>query len=163
MTNLNLTNILQRSLEQILKEKGIITEEQLNKVSAYQNNFPIRFEIALTRLGYAEPEDIIKSLAEQFDFQVVNPLDISIPDDVINSVPRDIVEKYSVIPIKKQNWSLVVATSCPFDICTIEYLRFTLNTEIECVFATRNNIENAIKKYYKKTFENETTIMNDRP
>ncbi|MFQ5964597.1 MAG: GspE/PulE family protein [Candidatus Scalinduaceae bacterium] len=142
-------DISQKSLGEILKIKRIITDEQLNKASAYQNKLSIRFDEAITRLGYASPEDIIRCLAEQFDFKVVNPLDISIPDDVLNSIPKNIVEKYHVIPIKKENGLLIVVTSDPLDISIIENLRFTLNTDIECVLSTRNNIENAIKKYYK--------------
>lgn len=82
----------QMSLGQMLKEKGIITEEQLGSALEHQRKLSIRLGEALTEMGFVNPEDIIGSLAEQFDFQVVNPMTISIPKDVINSVPKDIAK-----------------------------------------------------------------------
>ncbi|MHC4321425.1 MAG: GspE/PulE family protein [Planctomycetota bacterium] len=136
------------SLGQMLKEKGIISEEQLNRALAYQKRQSIRLEEALTEMGYADQEDITSSLAEQFDFQVVNPMEISIPEDVINTVPKNIAKKHNIIPVIKQGGLLIVAISDPLDISTLEDLRFTLNINVESVLATKNNIEHAIKKYY---------------
>jgi type IV pilus assembly protein PilB len=101
-------------------------------------------------MGFVGAEDIISSLAEQFEFQVVNPMATPIPEDVINIIPKDIAKKHNIVPVAKQEGQIVVAISDPLDIGTLEDLRFTLNTNVECVLATKNNIENAIKKYYDK-------------
>ncbi len=140
--------ISQKPLRQILKEKGIITEEQVNKALALQRKQSIRFDEAITKLGFADPEEIISGLAEQFGFNVVDPMAISIPPEVINAVPKNIIKKYNIIPIKKQNGLLTIATSDPLDMRTMEDLRFTFNTDVECELATRSNIEKAIKKHY---------------
>ncbi len=136
------------SLGQILKKRGIITEEQLKKALDIQKEKSIRLGEAIARMGVTTPEEIINGLAEQFGSKVVNPLDISIPDDVINAVPKSIVTKYHIMPIEKRNRSLTVAISDPLDIGTLEELHFTLNVNIEYVLATPHNIEEAIKKYY---------------
>ena len=138
------------SLGKMLKEKGIISEEQLNKALAHQKRQSIRLGEALTEMGYADHEEITSSLAEQFDFQVVNPMSVSIPEDVINSVPKSIAKKHNIIPVTKQDGLLIVAISDPLDISTLEDLRFTLNINVEGVLATKNDIEHAIKKYYDK-------------
>ncbi len=136
------------SLGQILKKRGIITEEQLKSALAIQKEKSIKLGEAIERIGVATPEEIINGLAEQFGSKVVNPLDISIPDDVINAVSKSIVSKYHIIPIEKSNRSLTVAMSDPLDIGTLEELHFTLNLNIKYVLATSHNIEEAIKKYY---------------
>ena len=141
------------SLGQILKEKGIISEEQLNRALAHQKIQSIRLGEALTEMGYADHEDITNSLAEQFDFQVVNPMEVSIPEDVINAVPKNIAKKHNIIPVTKQDGLLIVAISDPLDISTLEDLRFTLNINVGCMLATKNNIEQAIKKYYDQERE----------
>ncbi len=134
----------------MLKEKGIISEDQLNKALAHQKRQSIRLGEALSEMGYADHEDIINSLAEQFDFQVVNPMEVSIPEDVINTVPKNIAKKHNIIPVAEQNGLLIVAISDPLDISTLEDLRFTLNINVDAVLATKKNIEYAIKKYYDK-------------
>ena len=138
------------SLGQLLKTKGIISEEQLSKALEHQKKLSIRLGEALTEMGFADAENITRSLAEQFDFQVVNPMATPIPNDVINTIPKNIAKKHNIIPVAIQEELIIVAINDPLDISTLEDLRFTLNINVECVLATKNNIENAIKKYYDK-------------
>ena len=134
----------------MLKAKGIISEEQLSKALEHQKKLSIRLGEALTEMGFAGTEDITRSLAEQFDFQVVNPMATPIPEDAINTIPKNIAKKHNIIPVARQEGLIIVAISDPLDISTLEDLRFTLNINVECVLATKNNIEDAIKKYYDK-------------
>ena len=138
------------SLGQMLKAKGLISEEQLSKALEHQKKLSIRLGEALTEMGFAGAEDITRSLAEQFDFPVVNPMATPIPEDVINTIPKNIAKKHNIIPVARQEGLIIVAISDPLDISTLEDLRFTLNINVECVLATKNNIEDAIKKYYDK-------------
>ncbi len=136
------------SLGHILRKRGIITEEQLNTALTMQKELSIRLGEVIIRMGAATPEEITIGLAELFGSEVVNPLEISIPDNVINFVPINVIKKYNIIPIRKQNESLTVAISDPLDINTLEDLHFRLNINIEYILATPENIEEAIKKYY---------------
>lgn len=138
----------QMSLGQMLTKKGIISDEQLGRALEHQKKLSIRLGEALTEMGFAGHEDIIGSLAEQFDFKVVNPMASTIPQDVINTIPKNIAQKHNIIPVAQKNGLLIVAISDPLDINTLEDLRFTLNINVKCVLATKNNIKDAIKKYY---------------
>ncbi len=89
----------QTSLGHILKKKGVITDEQLNKALTMQKELSIKLGDVMTRMGAATHEEIISGLAELFGSKVVNPLDISIPDDVINTVPKSVARKYNIITI----------------------------------------------------------------
>ena len=135
------------SLGKMLKEKGIISEEQLGRALAHQKRQSIRLGEALTEMGYADHEDIINSLAEQFDLQIVNPMEVSIAEDVIEAIPKNIAKKHNILPVAKEDGLLVVAISDPLDISTLEDLRFTLNINVEGVLSTKSDIEDAIKKY----------------
>lgn len=132
----------------MLTKKGIISDEQLGRALEHQKKLSIRLGEALTEMGFAGHEDIIGSLAEQFDFKVVNPMASTIPQDVINTIPKNIAQKHNIIPVAQKNGLLIVAISDPLDINTLEDLRFTLNINVKCVLATKNNIKDAIKKYY---------------
>ncbi len=138
------------SLGQILKEKKVISEEQLSLALERQKMQSIRLGEALTEMRFVDHEDVMDGLAEQFDFQVVNPMASSIPEDVISTVPKNIAKKHNIIPVAKQSGLLIVAINDPLDISTLEELRFTLNTNVKCMLATKTNIEEAIKKYYDK-------------
>ncbi|MDR4497920.1 MAG: Flp pilus assembly complex ATPase component TadA [Candidatus Scalindua sp.] len=142
-----------KTLGQILREKGVITDEQLKKAVVLKDTMSIRLDEAIMKLGFLGSEDILHGFAEQFDLKIVNPLDILIPDTVIHAVPKEIAKKYHIIPIDKQNGLLTVAITNPLDLSISDDLRFTLNTEVECVLSTHEKIEKAIKKYYDKEEE----------
>ncbi len=134
----------------MLKDKRIISEEQLNRALAHHKRQSIRLGDALIEMGYADQEGIIHCLAEQFNFKTINPMKVSIREDVISAIPKSIAKKNNVIPVAKQHGLLTVAICDPLDISTLEDLRFTLNINVECVLATKDNVESAIKKYYDK-------------
>ncbi|MDR4504467.1 MAG: Flp pilus assembly complex ATPase component TadA [Candidatus Scalindua sp.] len=147
----------QKTLGQILREKGAITEEQLKKALALKNKLSIRLDEAIKRLGYVDSDVILLALSEQFDLRIVNPLEIVISDNAIKALPKDVAKKYHIFPIEKDKGSLTVATKNPLDLGMSDDLRFTLNMEVKCVLATHDNIEKSIKKYY----ENEEQFVFD--
>ena len=134
----------------ILKDKGIITEEHLKAAIDLQAARQLKFDDALEELGAATPEEIIKVLAEQSNCKIVNLSSINIPEEVIASVPKKLAKKYHLVPTEKQNGVITVAMNNPYDMRTVEELRFALNTDVECVLATSKGIEEAIMKYYEK-------------
>ena len=140
--------ITPRTLGQILREKGVITDGQLKKAVALKDSMSIRLDEAIIKLGFLGAEDILHGFAEQFDLKIVNPLDISIPDTVIHAVPKEIAKKYHIIPVDKQKGLLTVAITNPLDLSISDDLRFTLNTEIECVLSTHEKIEKAIIQWW---------------
>ncbi len=137
-------------LGQILKEKRVISEEQLILALEQQKVQSTRLGEVLTEMRFANHEDVIGGLAEQFDFQIVNPMASSIPEDVISTIPKNIAKKHNIIPVSKQSGLLIVAINDPLDISTLEELRFTLNINVKCALATKTNIKEAIRKYYDK-------------
>ncbi len=149
--------ISKKTLGQILIQNGTITDEQLKKAIALQNKLSIRLDEAIERLGYVDSDNILQALSEQFDLKIVNPLEIPVPENAIKAVPKDVVKKYHIFPIEKEKDSLTVAIKNPLDLGMSDDLRFTLNTKVECVLATHDNIAKAIKKYY----ENEEQIVFD--
>ncbi|MCP5006107.1 MAG: Flp pilus assembly complex ATPase component, partial [Planctomycetes bacterium] len=138
-----------KTLGQILRKNGAITEEELKNAVTLQSKHSIRLDEAIKRLGCVDSEHILHALSEQFDLKIVNPMQISIPDSAIKSVSKDVVRKYHIFPIERENGLLTVAITNPLDWGMSDDLRFTLNMEVECVLSTHENIEKAIKKYYE--------------
>lgn len=141
--------IPQTSLAQALKDQGVINDKEMAEALRLQKERSFRLDVALGVLGIVEPEETINCLAKNYGYDVINPSAISILDDVVLSLPKDVAKKYHVFPIKRQNGILTVAISDPLDISTMEDLRFKLDTSVECVLATSRDIESAIKKYYE--------------
>jgi len=102
----------------------------------------------LVRLGYATGEEVTMAIAEFYKFEYVDLSTIRIPDHVIQLVPESVARENKIIPVSDEDETIKVLVSDPFDIETIEKLRFILNRKVETALAPREQIQEAINKYY---------------
>ncbi len=137
-------------IEDVLLNKNIITQEQLNKAKEIQKKENILMEEALVKLGYSTYSEIVQCLASQYDLPVIELDKTHISPEIINLLPAQIVKKHHIIPISKSNGVITIAVSNQPDIGFIDNLRFMLNTDFKYVLATLENIKNAIHKYYER-------------
>jgi len=113
-----------RDWTDILVKRGIIGPDQL-KEAQRMGNTPI--EEALAKLGYAEPEQIMKAKAEQHGFDYVELQEVEIPPSVIELVPESLARENTVMPLAQENGAIKVIMHNPMDFDTIDKLRFVLN------------------------------------
>jgi len=137
-------------IEDTLLSSGIISREQLDKAKEVQNKEGIKLEDALVKLGYLTYSEIFQCLAAQYNLPVIDIDKIHITDEVIAVLPVQFVKKHYVIPIAKDNNTITIAVSSPPDLGFLDNLRFMLNADVKCVLTARENIENAIRKYYDR-------------
>src|SRR5688500_2549791 len=117
-----------RKLGEILKQWGRLTEQQLNealKIQQGQRNK--RIGELLIELGYVGDTDVAKALASQFDMEYI---DLDLPDAVkkenMQLMPRELIKRYLVLPMSKDNGRLKVIIHDPMDLDTLDNLRFRL-------------------------------------
>ncbi len=145
-------------LGQILIQRGVITEEQLEKaleISAKQN---IRLGAALIDIGFITENELTDILAKQYGLSKVEENEIIIDPTVIHEVTLDIAEKNSIVPVTNKGGALVIATSDPLNTSIISELENRLRKRISIVLATRGQIERAIDRYYKDREDLNTSL-----
>src|SRR5690606_21506920 len=62
--------------------------------------------------------------------------------------PRELAQKYRVIPVELGQKHITIATCEPWDIVVSDDLRFRLGKEIRTVFVTEVDIARALHKYF---------------
>ena len=140
------------NIENILLDKQIINEEQLNKAKDLQEKEGVSLKDAVVNLGFSTYSKISDAIAESYNLSTIELDKINIPSEVIDLVPVSLIQKYQIMPVSKSNNTITIAVSTPPDIEFIDNLRFILNLDIKCVLATTESIKNAIHKYYKVEF-----------
>ncbi|MFO7901459.1 MAG: GspE/PulE family protein, partial [Pirellulaceae bacterium] len=73
---------------------------------------------------------------------------VQIPEEVVELVPESVARENVAVPLAQEDNALKVAVGDPFDIETIEKLRFILNRKVETALAPRESILEAINRYY---------------
>ena len=138
-----------RDYTDLLLERNIISLDQLNEAEQMaKDQTEMKTGDALVSLGYVSPSELTRALADFHRVEFVDLEEIRIPEEVIELVPESVARENTVIPIAEDEMALKVLISDPFDIETIEKLRFILNRKVETALAPDTAIKEAINRYY---------------
>ncbi|MCE2810995.1 MAG: type II/IV secretion system protein, partial [Planctomycetaceae bacterium] len=148
-----------RDYTDLLLSRGIISLEQLNEAKSIGRKEDKQVGAMLVSLGYATGEEVTQALAEFNHFEYVDLQSIRIPDQVIELVPESVARENKIIPVADEDDTIKVLVSDPFDIETIEKLRFILNRKVETALAPLEHIQEAINRYYGQVGEESADSM----
>ncbi len=110
-----------KRLGEILVDKGYITERELKNALLKKSETGKQLGEVLVDMGYVTWEEITRALAEQYDLEVLEDIPTDIPLDVLNKIPRNVIEQLRVIPIREEeDGTLVVVTDNTSEILRIE-------------------------------------------
>jgi type IV pilus assembly protein PilB len=132
----------------VLLRKGMISPEQLAEAQQIAKEQNKTVAECLVYLEYADSEDVVRAMAEHHKMEYVDLSEIRIPEHIIELVPEAVARENSVIPVMEEDDTLTVVVCDPFDLETIEKLRFILNRRIETALAPRESIQGAINRHY---------------
>jgi type II secretion system protein E len=147
----------------ILVEKKIITQEDLDLAIKEHQNTKEFLGQALVRLNMITEEKLLKVLAEQQGINFLNLKEMTVSDSVIESVPAKFAWHYKIMPIRIDGNVLTVAISNPFDMWPIDDLETNLGYRVEIALSVASDIADAIKKYYGVGADTIERILADAP
>jgi type IV pilus assembly protein PilB len=133
---------------QILVEQGAIDGRQLRAGLDWQRRRGGRIGGALLHLGMVEESALIAALGLQLGVPVIDLSTRAVDRDVLRLVPERIIEARRVLPVELLSESrrgpLLVATSDPLDMSTLDEVAFVSGKAIRPVLASRAQIDVAI-------------------
>lgn len=137
----------------ILLEQGLITPDQLDLALGEQSASGERLDRVMVRLGMIEAQDVTKAIAEQFGMEVVDLSTLAVDDEVLRSLPPQVVFRQHCVPIGRtpENGTpatLRVVTADPFEISVFDELRLLTGCRIELALATEEDIRGFIRANY---------------
>jgi type IV pilus assembly protein PilB len=138
----------QKPLGQMLVEKGLITEEQLNQALEAQKQTTSRIGEVLIDLGFVDERSVYETLGEQLHVKFIDLSKFAIDRDVASLITREMAERYEAIPIARGEANIRVAMSEPGDVMALDDLKVRCQVTIEPVLATSPAIKKAIEEVY---------------
>jgi hypothetical protein len=148
--SLNIQKNSRSLLGEILIEAQYISRDQLDKALIIQSeNRKKRLGQILVELKYVTPDDICLALASQLGCAWVDLSVMTIHEDVLRLLPREVVLKYEVIPVEKKFGELlIVASAQPRDEAMRRDVSGRTSMRTEFVVAYDGYIAAALVKYY---------------
>ena len=136
-------------LGDVLIDFGYITQDQLQAALAYQKEHKnLRVGQALQELGYVNERQVLEALAQRLHLRVIDFAQINADISAVEKVPRELAQKYDMLPIAINGRSLVIAANDPLNYYAIEDIRQLTNMEPEIVLAELEPLRRSIQYYY---------------
>jgi general secretion pathway protein E/type IV pilus assembly protein PilB len=136
-------------LAQRLLRRGILKPDDLARIEdarAQAPNKPLH-EILVER-NFAKEEDVLAGLAEEFGLDLVDLTDYKVEPDVLTAMPLKLVHRRTIMPLRRENGTLVVATGDPFDVYALDELATLTGLQVQPVLASPREISRLIKAHF---------------
>lgn len=141
--------IINKQLGELLIERGIINQSQLDKALAVQQEMGGLIGEILVELKFAKEDEIAQTLTAQYGFPYLPLANYDINPEIANIVPGRVARQYLLIPIDKIGNNLTLAMSNPLNIQAIEDVELLSGCSVQSFVSTSSDIKRAIEKYYK--------------
>ena len=138
-------------LGELLVNKKLITDDQLNKGIAEQKKNGGKIGTILIKMGFVNENNLLHFLSEQYGAPAIKLSEFEINPEVLKIIPPEIASKYQIMPLSVKNSSLTVAMVDPSNIFALDDIRFLTGYRVEPLIASEEAVLNAVDTYYGTT------------
>ncbi|MDD5669789.1 MAG: ATPase, T2SS/T4P/T4SS family, partial [Candidatus Omnitrophica bacterium] len=137
-----------------LIKENLVTKEQVNDARDKQPGAKKPLHELLVDMGFLKEEDLMRVSSRIYSMPVLKLEDETIDATVIKMIPCEVVKRYGIFPLRKEkdvldNPVLVLATTDPSDLMTLDYIRLLTGMDIRPVLSSKSEISKFIDKYYQ--------------
>jgi type IV pilus assembly protein PilB len=129
-----------KPIGQILLERGLISQEQLDEALKVQKNTTEQLGRILVELGFVTEKDVLRGHAEQLGIPFLELDRTSVDEDVAKAIPQSVVQRYNAVPIRRSGNRLTVAMADPTNVFALDDIRLITGYEIDPMLAAPDDI-----------------------
>jgi general secretion pathway protein E/type IV pilus assembly protein PilB len=151
------------NLVHILVQKGAMKETDVARLQSAIAASPGKpLHVLIIEQNFAKEEDVLPVLAEQFGMELVDLASATVDPESLKIMPIKLVHRRNLMPLARNNGSLVVATGDPFDIYAIDELQTLTGLHVHPVLASPREITRLIKVHFGVGGETVTAMVQER-
>ncbi|MDL4841678.1 GspE/PulE family protein [Aquibacillus rhizosphaerae] len=144
-----------KKLGDLLKESGILTEEQI-VAALQQKKDGQKLGDTLLEQGYITEQQLLEVLEVHLSIPSVSLYRYPVDKNLMQLVPKEVARRQLLIPLSQREAKITVAMNDPMDYFSIDDLELSTGFEVKPVIATKDDILQAINKYYDANESNVT-------
>lgn len=146
-------SITGKFLSDILYEKGLITDEQLDRILKIQQDNGNDLQKIIINLDILKKDELMLALADEIGVKYVNLDDINIEPTIVVLIPEEMARRHQLISIDKDEKKLTVAMANPLDVFAHDELKIRLGYDIDSVLSYGEDIDKALDEVFGVTDE----------
>ncbi len=135
-----------RHLGEILYKAGKVEKAALIEAIKATKTTNKRLGEILLEKGLVDEDVLHKAIAKQFGLKYVNLDNISIPPEAVSLIPGELIRRYGILPLKRENGTLKLAISDPMDLEMMDTVRMQAGAELECYVASPSKIQTFLEE-----------------
>jgi hypothetical protein len=134
---------------QYLLRNQIVSQDQLNEALQCQVIFGGRLGTNLVELGYLTLDDLARLLSRRSGVPAASVEELEdLPKETLGSIPKALVEKFKIIPIKIEAKTLHVAVCDPTDLKTMDEIAFSTGMRVKPYLLPELRMFYLLEKHY---------------
>ena len=138
-----------KALGAMLRDRGVLTDEQLSTAIARQKKTERRLGQVLLELGFVTPEVVLEVLSQQLGVPTARVNANTVQPEAVGTLPEKVARRHTAFPLQKVGTTLVVALASPKDLNALDDIRFAAGCEVQTVLALEEEITSALNRYYR--------------
>ncbi len=151
------------NLVRMLVQSGAMKEADVARLQESLASSPNKpLHTVIIEQNFAKEEDVLPVLADHFGMELVDLTKTKIDQDTVRMMPTKVVHRRNIMPISRNNGSLVVATGDPFDVYAIDELQALIGLHVHPVLASPREILRMIKTHFGVGGETVTAMVQER-
>ncbi len=131
---------------EILVARGVLKEEQLQQIRDAAAD-GARLDQMAVQMGLVREEDALRALGEELGLELLDTTHPELDLSLLESFPLKLVHRYGLFPVRRENSSLIVATSEPFDLYALDEVSTATGQTVKPVLASSLEIAKLIKAH----------------
>ena len=140
-----------RKLGEILQDQLGLEEGRIDDALHHQRERGGRLGEILESMKIATEIDVIHALAVQMGLPIIEEIDLSTAEvELLNLVPINFAKQHLLLPIKRTEDGVIVATADPLNTFALDDLRMILGQPVKPVLATSAVVLDGINRLYDR-------------
>jgi general secretion pathway protein E/type IV pilus assembly protein PilB len=132
-----------------LAQRGLLTESDRARAADALAASPSKApHLVLLEKGFIKEEPLYDALADEFGMEFVDLTKTNIEVDALAGIPQKLVHRRNLLPLARQNGTLVVATGDPFDAYAIDELQTVTGLHIQPVLGSPREIARLLRQHF---------------
>ncbi|MEJ7616421.1 MAG: hypothetical protein WKF30_05495, partial [Pyrinomonadaceae bacterium] len=138
-------------LGELLVRENFLSAQQLRSALDHQRTHGGRLSYNLVKLGLVQDEVITTVLSRQYGVPSVNLSLFDLDLQLLALIPREVAERYCVLPLSRAGATLTLAMADPTNVAAMDDIKFMTGLNIEPVVVSEGKVRESIGKYYNSS------------
>ena len=143
-----LKRVISKKLGELLLERKLITQEQLEHALKVQAAKGGLLGEVLVNLGYTTEESVAQALTTQYGFPYLPLKNYTIDSDLLRLIPENVARQYCLVPVDHIGSTLTIAMADPLNPRVLEDIEMLSRCSVQIFVSTGSEVMEAIQRCY---------------